>query len=150
MFDNENEAGRILATKPWTYDKHLIILSCYDGSSPVWSIRFHSVKFWVQIHGLPVNRLNEKTAYEIGNSLGEVSKVAQVGELIGGDFLRVRVVVNVSRPLNRGRKVLLGKDGEVWVNFRYEKMPNFCYWCGMVSPDAQECSVWLSSKGCYH
>ena len=150
MFDNENEAGRILATKPWTYDKNLIILSCYDGSSPVRSIRFQSVKFWVQIHGLLVNRLNEKTAYEIGNSLGEVSKAAQVGELIGGDFLRVRVVVNVSRPLNKGRKVLLGKDGEVWVNFRYEKMPNFCYWCGMVSHDAQECSVWLSSKGCYH
>ena len=25
-------------------------------------------------------------------------------------------------------------------------MPNFCYWCGMVSHDAKECSVWLSSK----
>ena len=147
MFDNENEAERILATELWTYDKHLIILSCYDGASPVWSIRFQYVKFWVQIHDLPVNRLNEKTACEIGNSLGEVSKVAQVGELIGGDFLRVRVAVNVSRPLNRGRKVLLGKDGEVWVNFRYEKMPNFCYWCGMVSHGAQECSVWLASKG---
>ena len=141
MFDNENEAERILATEPWTYDKHLIILSRYDGSSPVRSIRFQSVKFWVQIHGLPVNRLNEKTAYEIGNSLGEVSKAAQVGELIGGDFLRVRVAVNVSRPLNRGRKVLLGKDGKVWVTFRYEKMLNFYYWCKMVSHDAKECNV---------
>ena len=26
-------------------------------------------------------------------------------------------------------------------------MPNFCYWCGMVSHDAKECSIWLSSKG---
>ena len=26
-------------------------------------------------------------------------------------------------------------------------MPNFCYWCGMVSHDVKECSVWLSSKG---
>ena len=140
VFNNENEAERILATKPWTYDKHLIILSRYDGSSPIWSIRFHTVKFWVQLHGLPVNRLNEKTTYEIGNSLGEVSRAAQAGELIGGDFLRVGVGVNVTRPLNRGRKVL-GKDGEVWVTFRYEKMPNFCYWCGMVSHDAKECSV---------
>ena len=74
-----------------------------------------------------MNRLNEKTAYEIGKSLGEVSRAAQAGELIGGDFLRARVGVNVTRPLNRGRKVLLGKDGEVWVTFWYEKMPNFCY-----------------------
>ena len=35
----------------------------------------------------------------------------------------------------------------MWVNFKYEKMPNFCYWCGMVSHDAKECKVWLSSKG---
>ncbi|KAL0000809.1 hypothetical protein SO802_014590 [Lithocarpus litseifolius] len=147
VFDNDSDAERILATEPWTYDKHLILLSCYDGSGPIWSIRFHSVKFWVQLHGLPINRLNEKTAYEIGRSLGEVSSAAQVGELFGGDFLRIRVGVNVTRPLNRGRKVFLGKDGEVWVTFRYEKMPNFCYWCGMVSHEAKECSVWLSSKG---
>ncbi|KAK9988413.1 hypothetical protein SO802_028652 [Lithocarpus litseifolius] len=147
VFDNESEADRILAFEPWTYDKHLILLSRYDGSSPIRSIQFHTVKFWVQLHGLPVNGLNEKTAYEIGKSLGEVSRATQAGELIGDDFLRVRVVVNVTRPLNRGRKVLLGKDGEIWVTFRYEKMPNFCYWCGVVSHDAKECSVWLSSKG---
>lgn len=76
VFDNENETKRILATEPWTYDKHLILLSRYDGSSSIWSIRFHTVKFWVQLHGLPVNRLNEKMAYEIGKSLREVSRAA--------------------------------------------------------------------------
>ena len=60
VFDNENKAERILATEPWTYDKHLIIHSHYDGPCPIWNIRFHTIKFWVQLHGLPVNRLNEK------------------------------------------------------------------------------------------
>ena len=55
VFDNENEAERILVIEPWTYDKHLILLTCYDDSSPIRSIRFHTVKFWVQLHGLPVN-----------------------------------------------------------------------------------------------
>ena len=111
------------------------------------NIRFHTVKFWVQLHGLPVNRLNERTAYGVGKSLEEVSRATQARELIGGNFLRVRVGINVTRPLSRGRKVLLGNDCEVWVTFKYEKMPNFCYWCGMVSHDAKECSVWLSIKG---
>ena len=35
VFDNEEEAERVLAAEPWTYDKHLIILSRYDGS---WSV----------------------------------------------------------------------------------------------------------------
>ena len=147
MFDDENEAERVLATKLWTYDKHLIILSRYDGSCPIQSVRFHTVNFWVQVHGLPMNRLNERIAYGIGKSIGEVSSASQTGELIGGNFLRVRVGINVRRPLSRGRKVMLGDGREVWVNFKYEKMPNFCYWCGLVSHDAKECSVWLSSKG---
>ena len=136
-----------MATEPWTYDKHLIILSRYDGSCPIQNIRFHTVKFWIQVHGLPVNRINEKTAYGIGESIGEVSRTAQSGELFGGNFLRIRVGINITRPLSRGRKVLLGRDREVWVKFKYEKLPNFCYWCGMVSHDAKECKVWLSSKG---
>ena len=41
VFDNETEAERVLATEPWTYDKHLIILSRYDGSCPIQNIRFH-------------------------------------------------------------------------------------------------------------
>ena len=94
-----------------------------------------------------MSRLNEKTAYGIGKSLGIVSKTSHAGKLIGGNFLRIRVGVNVTKPLNRGRKVLLGKEEEVWVSFKYEKMPNFCYWCGMVSHDAKECNIWLSSKG---
>ena len=147
VFSNENEAERILATESWTYDKHLIILSRYDGLCPIRNGRFHKVNFWVQIHGLPVSRLNEKTAYGIGKSLGIVSKASHAGELIGGNFLRIKVGVNVSRPLNKGRIVLLGNEEEVWVTFKFEKMPNFCYWCGMVSHNANECSIWLSNKG---
>lgn len=147
VFDNESEADRVIALEPWSYDKHLVILTRYDRSCPIRSIKFHTVSFWVQIHGLPLNRLNEGTAYDIGRSLGVVSRAEQKGDLIGGDFLRVRVSVNVSKPLSRGRKVLIGQGKEEWVSFKYEKLPNFCYWCGLVSHDVKECSIWLASKG---
>ncbi|KAK7825669.1 hypothetical protein CFP56_032808 [Quercus suber] len=29
---------------------------------------------------------------------------------------------------------------------RYERLPNICYWCRMVSHDDKDCSIWLSSK----
>ena len=67
--------------------------------------------------------------------------------MIAGDFLRVRVEVDVSKPLCRGRKVILDDKEEVWVAFKYEKLPNFCYWCGMVCHDDKDCDIWLSSKG---
>ncbi|KAL0005102.1 hypothetical protein SO802_012663 [Lithocarpus litseifolius] len=48
----------------------------------------------------------------------------------GGDFLRVRVAVNVLEPLCRGRRVTFNDDSNGWVSSRYERLPNFCFWCG--------------------
>ena len=31
--------------------------------------------------------------------------------------------------------------------FKYERLLNICYWCGLVSHDDKECSLWLISKG---
>ena len=42
---------------------------------------------------------------------------------------------------------MLDDDEEVLVSFIYEKLPNICYWCGMVCHDDKDCDIWLSSKG---
>ncbi len=67
-----------------------------------------------------------------------------------GDFVRVHVSVNISRPFCRGRKVGLGGEKEVLISFRYEKLANFCYWCGLVTHSDKDCPVWLRSKGSLH
>ena len=105
------------------------------------------IKFCVQLHGLLVNRLDIPMAIQIGKTNGVVSCHRREAEMIAGDFLRIRVKVDVSKPLCRGRKVVLDNEKEVWVAFRYEKLPNFCYWCGMVCHDDKDCDLWLSSKG---
>ena len=43
--------------------------------------------------------------------------------------------------------MILDNDEEVWVAFRYEKLANFCYWCGMVCYNDKDCDIWLLSKG---
>ena len=41
----------------------------------------------------------------------------------------------------------MDEDIETWVSFKYEKLTNFCYWCGMVSHNEKECEKWLVGKG---
>ena len=61
--------------------------------------------------------------------------------------MRIRVGVNISKPLCRGRKIRHG-DGEIgWVRFKYERLPNLCYWCGQLTHSDKECDVWVRSKG---
>lgn len=147
FFELANDAKRVLSDEPWSFDKHLVLFHHLEGSCFVRSMSFTTIKFWAQLHGLPVNRLDIPMAIQIGKSIGVVSCHGCEVEMIVGDFLRVRVEVDVSKPLYRGRRVVLDNDEEVWVSFCYEKLPNFCYWCGMVCHDDNDCDIWLSSKG---
>ena len=33
-----------------------------------------------------------------------------------------------------------------WVGIKYERLPNFCYWCGKVIHGDRDCEMWLCSK----
>ena len=47
----------------------------------------------------------------------------------------------------RGRMVNIGGPQPQWVSFQYERMPIFCYWCGVLNHDEKDCKLWLNSKG---
>ena len=42
------------------------------------------------------------------------------------------------------------KVNERWISFKYKKLPNFCYWCGLISHDGKDCNLWLARKETGH
>ena len=147
VFESEIDVEKVLMNEPWTFDKHLVLFKRYVSGLPIRQIQFTSIPFWLQLHGLPIDHLTEENAILIGNTVGNVIHSQVKEELVGGDFLRIRVSVETTKPLCRGRKILLDTGKEIWVSFKYEKIPNFCYWCGFVSHDDKDCNRWLASKG---
>ncbi|XP_075662261.1 uncharacterized protein LOC142631823 [Castanea sativa] len=113
VFEHENDAERVLASEPWVFDKHLVLFKWFDFLVHTKNMRFTTTKFWVQIHGLPMSMMDPETAIEIGETLGPVSASEITKELVGGTFLRVRVEVDVSNPLCRGRKIAINEDLEI-------------------------------------
>lgn len=92
--------------------------------------------------------MTPEAAVEIGETIGPVTVSRDVAKMKGGGtFMRVRVNVDISKPLCRGRKVTFDDDLENWVSFQYERLPNICFWCGMLSHDDSDCELWMSSKG---
>lgn len=39
------------------------------------------------------------------------------------------------------------EGGRVWMSFKYERLPNICYWCGRLDHDDKNCALWIESKG---
>ena len=79
--------------------------------------------------------------------VGVVDHTTSTDEMEGGNLKRVRVSIDISLPLCRGRIITLEDRGEVWVKFRYERLPNICYWCGCLTHSDRDCKVWINSDG---
>jgi hypothetical protein len=71
--------------------------------------------------------------------MGEVEEVDVIGDGVGwGRCLRIRVNLDITKPLDRGRALSInGKP--VWVNFKYEKLTQFCYYCERILHTQQQC-----------
>lgn len=55
-----------------------------------------------------------------------------------GRLLKMLVEVDLEKPLLRGTHLQLERDS-VWVSFRYEQLPQLCYYCGRLGHLEKNC-----------
>ena len=126
--------------QPWSFNKSLLVLGNFAGHEKSEEVNLQWCPFWVQIHGLPLGLMTTKIATVLGESIGDVEEVDADGEKMAwGKFLRVRVAINISKPLKRGTRITIEGKGSMLVVFKYEKLPDFCYVCGCLDHQELEC-----------
>ena len=86
-------------------------------------------------------------ATEVENWLGAVEDVKRCRRQgTPNYFMRVQVTLPISKPLRRGG-FIVDLDGErTWVNFKYEKFPIFCHFCGQLGHDLNHCASHFVAK----
>jgi hypothetical protein len=147
VFEDEVDRERVMMGEPWAYDKYLIILQRIEKEDAIEDVVFRETSLWVQLHGLPIRRMNPEVANTLISSLGRIEQISDGDtNTDGGQAMRIRVHLDVTKPLCRGRKARLEKGRETWISFKYERLPNFCYWCGLLSHSDKDCPKWLLNK----
>ena len=68
-----------------------------------------------------------EVAEKICEGVGEVIKQLDSKAYDGGNFICVKVSVDITMPLCRGRLIKLKDDKQVWVSFKFKRLPNICY-----------------------
>ena len=60
----------------------------------------------MQLHNIPLKNLNNETGEAIGRTIGTVIQVADLeDDGAGGEFLRARVAMDITKPLSRVSKL---------------------------------------------
>jgi hypothetical protein len=138
--ESESDKKRVLEGRPWTVEGHLFAVEDYDGLSLPSNYLFEKAAFWVRIYRLPLSCMSLIVGKQIGESMGQVLKVdVDEGGMGWGECLRVKVVLDLRKPLSIGRKLKINGSPTL-ISFQYEKLPKFCFRCGVIMHGDTGCS----------
>ncbi|KAH7857525.1 hypothetical protein Vadar_013640 [Vaccinium darrowii] len=140
-FESEDDFNRIFDLAPWSIMGRMLVLRRWEPSMSIEELEFDHGPFWIQAHGLPLNQMTESNGMKIGNLVGLAMKVqiygGNQGAILG--FMRIRVWLDLTKPLPTGFYLKRVGKKDSWVRFLYERLSDFCYDCGRVSHVRTEC-----------
>ncbi|KAH7859138.1 hypothetical protein Vadar_032063 [Vaccinium darrowii] len=150
-FETEEDRRNIIQEGPWSVMNNLLVLIPLVDGMVVSELKFNVCPFWVQIHGLPVEKLSRANAEIIGKRMGVLLalEAAPDGFCLARGFLRIRVEINIEHPLPRGFWLRGKTDSsrDRWVSFKFEKLSDFCYGCGRIGHDNRGCRFVTKEEG---
>ena len=118
-----------------------LILKSWPANKALQEISFDTSTFFIQIHGLPPNLMHADNARRIGRLIGDLHE-ASIGKksVVGNRFLRIRVDILVGNPIPEGYFQKKEQGEDLWIQFKLERLPYFCYKSGLLSHVTGKCS----------
>ncbi|KAF7139019.1 hypothetical protein RHSIM_Rhsim07G0114000 [Rhododendron simsii] len=150
-FQDAEDKASIIRDSPWSVNNSLLVLQNLINGVAIPDQIFTHSPFWVQIHGLPIEKMTQRNAEIIGKRFSKLLAIESSvdGLLLGRSFLRVKVEIEISKPLPKGfwlrKNTEAGKD--LWISYKYEKLSDFCYDCGRLGHDKRSCKFVSREEG---
>ncbi|KAK3199877.1 hypothetical protein Dsin_023292 [Dipteronia sinensis] len=111
------------------------------GTGDISRLRFNKVELWVQIHDVPIMCTNKRTAKWLAEQVEGVLDILADSKECWGKFMKVKVQIDITKPLKRWLRLKLDKSNKVVVvGPKYERLPELCYACGRIGHCLKECS----------
>lgn len=105
-------------------------------------VKLQETKMWVQVYDIPRGLLSVHILKSVGESIGRYVKSDPANfNGVWKSFVRVRVIINVEKPLKRRMKIKREGTESSWINFKYKRLSTFCFVCGKLGHSERECPV---------
>ncbi|KAE8735408.1 hypothetical protein F3Y22_tig00000340pilonHSYRG00340 [Hibiscus syriacus] len=133
-FKTLSDKQAILKRTQWSFEGTLLAIAHFNPTLSLEEFDFRPLAVWVRIYELPLGLMWIETMEKIGNKIGNtISTDTRSGEGRMGDYLRVRVQIDSTKPLRRCAKMGQLANGQPRkCLLKYERLPLICHRCGII------------------
>jgi 14-3-3 protein epsilon len=132
---------------PWTFDNNMLIIEQVPLGVQIDQIPLCHATLWVQVHDLPTGLMKDTVGQRLANYIDTfVEYDKNNNSCFWRQYMRIRVKIDVRKPLKKDAKVK-NREGELCtVTFKYEKLGIFYFLCGIMGHAENRCEVHYSME----
>ncbi|XP_074306059.1 uncharacterized protein LOC141641287 [Silene latifolia] len=139
-FTNAKDKERVIDGQPWHFDKYIWCFNEPVEDGKITETPLTHVPIWARVYDLPLRgRSNMENIKRLGMQLGRFVSVDEAPFPEMERAVRLRVVHDVRKALVARVEVRMPTGRIVDFQVKYERLPNFCYGCGILGHGEKEC-----------
>ncbi|XP_074323028.1 uncharacterized protein LOC141659976 [Apium graveolens] len=148
QFFHKEDKAWVINAGPWSFNNAMLLIEeIPEGEEPL-KVPLWTLNMWIQIYDLPSGFMTEAVGVQLGNFFGTfITYDNKNNNSIWREYMRIKVRIDVRKPLKRKKKIKRKNGSEFVVSCKYERLGDFCFACGLVSHTERFCRRTLDSRG---
>lgn len=142
VFYHIMDLRKVLEGGPWSFEQNTLVYKQVNKEEDPHLVSLKEVDIWVQVHDIPKGFISENILKSVGDYIGKFIKT-EPASFDGGwkQFVRIRVTIDIQKPLRRRMKIKREGGSWSWLNFKFERLGTFCFVCGILGHTDRECPI---------
>uniref|UniRef100_A0A803QGH5 Reverse transcriptase domain-containing protein n=1 Tax=Cannabis sativa TaxID=3483 RepID=A0A803QGH5_CANSA len=142
-FASNEDAWNVLNRRPWIICGALLVIMPWPSWLAPSEVQFNKSPFWVRLSGIPPFYWSKNNLEELAAKVSTTYKLPRYIDFERGSFgmgtLRFKATVEIDKPLFSGFYMKRQYIKDLWIQYKYEKLPKFCLICGVISHEQKFC-----------
>ncbi|KAF4356992.1 hypothetical protein G4B88_025129 [Cannabis sativa] len=139
-FANRDDAMNVLARRPWFVCGALIVIMPWPALLTPAKVKFNKTPIWVNVESIPPFYWNLSNLKELAAKASPVYELPLgIEDAVGMSTLRFRATIDLDSPIFSGFFLRRQRLNDLWIQYRYEKLPEICFKCGILNHDQGSC-----------
>ncbi|KAF7827072.1 uncharacterized protein G2W53_018236 [Senna tora] len=126
---------------PWAVQNSLLVIDKWQPEMTTDNLHINTVAVWLRFSGVPLELISNYVAFRLGEIAGEVVELDPDNDSRKNmEFLRVKVLLNLTKPLLMGTFFPLSSRTKVWLSCMPERTYRLCEQCGRIGHLDKDCN----------